>query len=480
MRLLPRRHHVRGDRRPAGRQLGQGRHVQVAEHGHRHGARDRGGGHHQQVRRHLGLVAQGVALLDTEAVLLVDDDQAEVLEVDGVLDQRVGADHDAGVAADDVQQVGTPGGGRLRAGEQSYPGPDVGAAEQATLGQRAEHRRDGAVVLLREDLGGGEQRRLATAVDHGEHRAQGDHRLARAHLALEQPVHRVLARQVGGDGGGDLELPGGEGERQPVVERVEQPAGPRHPGGRRLGGRLGPPSGQHGLQHERLVVAQAVPGPAYVVAGVGLVHLAQRVAQPGQPATQPQLGRQRVIERFPLGQGHVQRDPDRLAQPPGRQLGGRRIDRHQAAGEVLRVVSQCHLGVRQGELVAVHLDLAGEERLLARHKEPFAVPLVEERDRHPGPAVGDDDIELVQLGPDLAAADGGDGRLHRGELPGHQPGEVGQLTPLVVATGVVPQQVLDRRDAQPVGHLLGRRATDHVADRVAECHHCYSTPMSSG
>ncbi len=156
-------------------------------------------------------------------------------------------------------------------------------------------------MLLREDLGRGEQRRLAAAVDHGEHRAQGDHRLARAHLALEQPVHRVLAGQVGGDGGGDLLLPVGEGERQPVVERVEQAAGPRHPGGRRLGGRLGPPSGQHGLQHERLVVAQPVPGPAYVVAGVGLVHLAQRVVEAGEPAPQPQLGRQRVVERVASG-----------------------------------------------------------------------------------------------------------------------------------------------------------------------------------
>ena len=39
--------------------------------------------------------AQRVALLDAEAVLLVDDDQAEVGEPDAVLDQRVGADDDA-------------------------------------------------------------------------------------------------------------------------------------------------------------------------------------------------------------------------------------------------------------------------------------------------------------------------------------------------------------------------------------------------
>ena len=38
---------------------------------------------------------QRVALLDAEAVLLVDDDQAEVGEVDALVEQGVGADDDA-------------------------------------------------------------------------------------------------------------------------------------------------------------------------------------------------------------------------------------------------------------------------------------------------------------------------------------------------------------------------------------------------
>ena len=41
---------------------------------------------------------QRVALLHAEAVLLVDDHEAEVEELDLVLDQRMGADDDAGVA----------------------------------------------------------------------------------------------------------------------------------------------------------------------------------------------------------------------------------------------------------------------------------------------------------------------------------------------------------------------------------------------
>src|SRR3546814_20439773 len=46
------------------------------------------------------------------------------------------------------------------------------------------------------DLGGGEHRGLAARVDDGEHGAQRHHRLARAELALEEAVHRVLGGQV--------------------------------------------------------------------------------------------------------------------------------------------------------------------------------------------------------------------------------------------------------------------------------------------
>ena len=95
---------VAGDRRTAGRELVEDGGLQVAEDGHRDRARDGGGRHDQQVRRLLALAAQRVALLDAEAVLFVDDDQAEVVELDLVLDQRMGADDDPGLAGDQVEQ----------------------------------------------------------------------------------------------------------------------------------------------------------------------------------------------------------------------------------------------------------------------------------------------------------------------------------------------------------------------------------------
>lgn len=51
------RHDVGGDRRPPGRQFSRVEVLEVAEHRHRHGARDRRRRHHQDVRRHDSLAA---------------------------------------------------------------------------------------------------------------------------------------------------------------------------------------------------------------------------------------------------------------------------------------------------------------------------------------------------------------------------------------------------------------------------------------
>ncbi len=184
------------DRRAPGRQLGQRGDLEVAEHGHRDGARDRGRGHHEHVGRLAGLVGEGRTLLDAEAVLLVDDDQAEVGEGHVLLEQRVGADHDAGLAARDVEQRLPALALGHRTGQQGDRGGNVGATEHAARGQVAEHRGDRAQVLLREHLGRRQQGRLAARVDRAQHRPESHHRLAGADLSLEEPVHRVRLSQV--------------------------------------------------------------------------------------------------------------------------------------------------------------------------------------------------------------------------------------------------------------------------------------------
>ena len=199
-------------------------------------------------------------------------------------------------------------------------------------------RGDRAVVLLGEHLGGREQRRLAARVDDREHRAQRDHRLARADLALQQPVHRVLARP------GRRRSPAPtscwpavrvNGSRASnAVEQAAAPAAGAASAG--SGGRRRPALGEHRLQDERLVAAQ----PA---AGRGVRRRRCRAGGSSRSASRGRAGRDAARSSGGSGSGRLARSGsttsratrDRLAHPPGRQLGGGRVDREQAAGEVL-------------------------------------------------------------------------------------------------------------------------------------------------
>ena len=91
------------DRDAAGRRRAQVRDVEVGVEHLAERPRDRRRGHQQDVRRPAaGLGLERVALADAEPVLLVDDDEAEVAERDGLLDQRVRADHDGRLPERDV------------------------------------------------------------------------------------------------------------------------------------------------------------------------------------------------------------------------------------------------------------------------------------------------------------------------------------------------------------------------------------------
>ena len=75
------------DRCPARRVI-EHRHVEIAVDRHRRSARNRGGGHDQDIRRRDGVALLAAQpLLDTETVLLVDDDDPESGVFDLFLDQ---------------------------------------------------------------------------------------------------------------------------------------------------------------------------------------------------------------------------------------------------------------------------------------------------------------------------------------------------------------------------------------------------------
>ena len=120
------------------------------------------------------------------------------MELHLVLDQRVRADHDPGVAGEHVEQRAAAGPHAIEPVSSATRVPDRRAAELSRpRPARPEQRGDRPVVLLREHLGRRQQRRLPAGVHHLEHGAHRHEGLAGADLALQQPVHRVGAGQVG-------------------------------------------------------------------------------------------------------------------------------------------------------------------------------------------------------------------------------------------------------------------------------------------
>ena len=102
------------DRGPPGGSSRSSGLVEVAVEQHRRGAGNRRRGHDEHVGV-VALAAQHVALLDAEAVLLVDDHDPEGGELDALLEERVGADHDVDLAAVEPGREAAPlrGGDRL-------------------------------------------------------------------------------------------------------------------------------------------------------------------------------------------------------------------------------------------------------------------------------------------------------------------------------------------------------------------------------
>ena len=179
---------------------------QVSEHRHAHGARDRGGGHDHHVRGgiHRRGFPQLVALLHAEAVLLVDDHHAQAVELHRVLDHRVRAHHNVGLAGDQIQQRALLVGLLLATDQHGYP--HVGVLQ---------HLHQAAGVLHGQDFRRRDKGALVAGVHGPEHADQGHHRLAGADLAVQQQVRRGGSTQAGADVLQRHLLPRAEVEGQP-------------------------------------------------------------------------------------------------------------------------------------------------------------------------------------------------------------------------------------------------------------------------
>ena len=132
---------------------------------------------------------------DPEPLFLVDDDKPQILELDVLLNDAVGADDDIdrtpAQAADDRVLLA---GGAV-------------AGEQLDFDREALHPAEHRLVVLPGEDGGRHQHRHLFAVHHRlKGGAEGDLGLAEADIAAEQPVHRRLRLHVVFDLGDAFEL----------------------------------------------------------------------------------------------------------------------------------------------------------------------------------------------------------------------------------------------------------------------------------
>jgi hypothetical protein len=123
-----------------------------------------------------------------EAVLLIDHREREVAKRDRLLEQGVGADEHMDVAERELFEDLVALASALAAGQDGDVDASCGG-----------ERRDGVEVLPRQQLGRRHQRRLPAAFDDGGRRQQRHHRLARSHVALQQPQHALGLGEIGDD-----------------------------------------------------------------------------------------------------------------------------------------------------------------------------------------------------------------------------------------------------------------------------------------
>ena len=123
-----------------------------------------------------------------EMLLLVDDQKAQVLETDPLGQQRMCAhDNIDGAACDSVA-----GGLRLLGADETRQRAHLQRKAAKTLGKTFE-------MLPRQQGRGGDHRHLHARHGRDKGRAHRHFGLAKAHIAANQPVHRIARAEIGQD-----------------------------------------------------------------------------------------------------------------------------------------------------------------------------------------------------------------------------------------------------------------------------------------
>ncbi len=402
------------------------------------------------------LCPQRLTLVHTEPVLLVNDDQPEVGKGRRVAQERVRAHDDARLPGCHAQRRTTPLGRRQLTGQQCRHELDrqVGA----------EHPSDRAQMLRSEHLGRSDERGLAAALGHLQHRAQRHERLARPDLTLNEPIHRPLADQIPGDLVTDSDLIRSSIEGQRGVEPIEECAGLTR--GRRHRAHELSLLQQGRLQHQRLMPAQGLPRGLNLVGKVRAMDALERHAIRQQTMRPPQILGQRLRQIVEAVEDH----PDELRDLPAGQRRGGRVDRYgKVSGGFCRrprsvfVVEQLIVRVRELQRTAVLAHLAGEHPAPAGDQLSHPPRLVEERQGEFPVAVADHHLEQrtpAILHPSLGRpADFGD---DRDRFADRQRRDGCELSAARVTAWVVLEQVTHRAHRKRTLECLGRFAAERA------------------
>ncbi len=196
--------------------------------------------------------------------------------------------------------------------------------------ERPEPFREFALILRRQDFRGRHHRRLAAGVDRGEAGNRGDDGLAAAHIALQQPLHRMRLGEIAQNFGHSAALRARQAERQLAEKALEQRS-VRGQGNRVPAMACAIRHSHRQLLRQQFIELDATPclpaAPGELGrSGIrrGLVQGADALGDAGKPMAAPDRVRQGVIEHR-----NVERLKDELAQRVLRQACCGRINRRQ-------------------------------------------------------------------------------------------------------------------------------------------------------
>ena len=302
-----------------------------------------------------------------------------------------------------------------------------------------------AVMLLRQNLRGGQQRRLCAVERRDVHGRRGHGRLAAAHVALHHARHRHGARQVAPDLVQHALLRARQPERQRRPERLD------HRIVRGQGCRLRGLQFTATLQHAELDVQEFVKGQPTqrripLLDAVRKMDLAQRIGQTRQRVRLAHVVGQWVRHQVDV---FVQRRLDPAAQPLVAQPLGQAIDGgHPPRGHHL-LVNLLKDGILQRLVAEKEADLAAKAHGRAR-LELTAHILVPPSRVQRARTVGQDALHHLAVHPHLAVADLPQIGDHRRLLARLQLGDRPLPAKVVVTAGQIPNEFRDPRDPQPL------------------------------